>query len=203
MNDQVVNDVQRLYDTAVELYKDVVCNKADTIIDNLDKSINILGESWKGADAGVQINNVVGVFNSMLTVRNALANLAKSAQGVASDYRDIQLANRAPLQSLEPISISDSKPTKEEYVDNADTININSDALQGKSLLDTVVDLYDEFKASVESHYTQIMDNWLAGDGRDVADSAFNDFMVSSKKYKEILSDVSNSIAEAIKNYQR
>ena len=204
MNDQAVTNVQQLFDTSAELYNDVVCNKADTIIDDLDKAITILSDSWKGADAGVQINNVVGVFNSMLTVRNALANLAKSAQGVAADYREIQLANRAQhLEALEPINVSDSKPSKEEYVDTADTININNDSLQGKELLDAVVDLYDDFKASVESHYNDIMGNWTAGDGRDVADEAFNDFMVSSKKYKEVLADVSNSIAEAIKNYQR
>ena len=204
MNDQKVREVQRLYDDSADLYNDVVCNKADGIIDDLDKAINILSNSWKGADAGVQINNVVGVFNSMLTVRNALANLAKSATGVAADYREIQLANRAEhLEALEPVTISDSKPAKEEYVDSADTIDINNDSLQGKDLLDRVNDLYDDFKASVESHYNDIMANWTAGDGRDVADSAFNDFMVSSKKYKEILSDVSSSIAEAIKNYQR
>ena len=203
MNDQVVNEVERLYDTSVELYNDVVCNKADTIIDDLDKAIAILSDSWKGADAGIQINNVVGVFNSMLNIRNALAGLAKSSQGVASDYREIQIANRANLENFEPLNISESKPTKEEYVDTADTININSDSLQGKQLLDTVTSLYDEFKASVETHYNDIMGNWLAGDGRDVADDAFNEFMLNSKKYKEVLEDVSNSIAEAIKNYQR
>ncbi len=203
MTDQVVNLVEKLYDDSAELYNDAVCDKADTIIDDLDRAITILSDSWKGADAGVQINNVVGVFNSMLNIRNALASLAKSSQKVACDYREIQVANRADMKPFETFNISQSKPAKEEYVDNADTININSDSLQGKQLLDTVTNLYDEFKAHVEFYYDEIMNNWLKGDGRDVADEAFNDFKLNSNKYKEILQDVSNSVAEAIKNYQR
>lgn len=204
MDDQIVDNVQRLYDTSVELYNKVVRNKADGIIDDLDNSIKILSDSWKGADAGVQINNVVDVFNSMLSIRNALAQLAKGAQGVAADYRDIQLANRADhMDSLELINIAESKPAKEEYVDTADTININNDVLQGKVLLDKVNNLYDEFKSSVESYYNEIMGNWRAGDGRDVAENEFKEFITNSKRYKTILEDVSNSISEAIKNYQR
>ena len=46
------------------------------------------------------------------------------------------------------------------------------------------------------------MDNWTAGIGRNNADSAFNDFMSNADKYKQILTDVSESIATALKNYR-
>jgi hypothetical protein len=46
------------------------------------------------------------------------------------------------------------------------------------------------------------MANWQAGTGRNNAEAAFEEFMQSADKYKSILADVSDSITEAIKNYQ-
>ncbi len=201
MNHKVI-DVQQLYDDTVSLYDNVVCNKADTIIDSLGKAINTLKNTWEGADAGVQINNVVDVYNSMAKIRNALAGLARDASFVASKYREIQNANRAGLQDLSAISVTGEKSPLEPYSDSRDTINITADALGAKTLLDTVNAMYDEFKTEVARHYDEIMNNWQQGTGRQNADSAFSEFMESSAKYKEILENVSNSIAEALRNYQ-
>ena len=201
MNHKVI-DVQQLYDDSVSLYDNVVCNKADTIIDDLGKAINTLKNSWEGIDAGVQINNVVDVYNSMTKIRNALAGLAKDASFVASKYREIKNANRAGLQELSAVSVTGEKSPLEPYSDNRDTINITGDALQAKTELDAVNANYEEFKSEVGRHYDQIMNNWQQGTGRQNADSAFNEFMESSAKYKEILENVSNSIAEALRNYQ-
>ena len=108
MNHKVQN-VQQLYDDAKNLYEKVVCGKADEIINNLNQAINVLKNSWEGKDAGVQINNVVDVYNAMTKIRNALAGLAKDSSTVASKYREIQNANRAALESLPPIVVEGEK----------------------------------------------------------------------------------------------
>ncbi len=63
--DHKVNNVQQLYDDASNLYSNVVQGKADNIINSLNQAITTLKNSWSGADTGVQINNVVGVYNAM------------------------------------------------------------------------------------------------------------------------------------------
>ena len=202
MMDHRVNDVQLLYDDAVALYNDVVCNKADTIIEDLTKATETLKNCWEGVDAAVQINHVIDVHNAMVKVRNALAGLSRDSSYVASKYREIQNANRAGLQALEPVTVGDAKPMLEAYVDDRDTINITADANQGKTLLDTVNNMYDEFSAEVNRYYSNIMSNWQMGTGRDNAESAFEEFIEGSKKYKAILEGVSQSITEALRNYQ-
>ena len=134
MDHRVVN-VQDLYEDAVALYNDVVCGKADTIIDSLARAIEILKNSWEGMDAGVQINNVVDVYNAMAKIRNVLATLAKDSSFVASKYREIQNANRAGYEDLAVLTVGSEKTAMEPYSDPRDTININSDALNGKNLL--------------------------------------------------------------------
>ncbi len=199
--DHKVNNVQQLYDDAKSLYDNVVTNKADVIINNLNQAITTLKNSWEGRDAGVQINNVVDVYNGMTKVRNALAELATDSSAVASKYREIQNANRANFETLMPLTTENEVAPMEPYEDDRDTINITADAMNGKSLLDNVNNQYEEFKANVRTHYENIMNNWQVGTGRDRAENAFADFMASSDKYKTILEEVSQSIADALKNY--
>ena len=174
MDHKVVN-VQELYDEACRLYNDVVCGKADTVIDNLNKAITILKNSWEGMDAGVQINNVVDVYNAMAKIRNVLATLAKDSSFVASKYREIQNANRAGYEDLPVLTIGAEKTALESYSDPRDTISINDEALAGKSLLDSVNGMYDDFKTDASHSHDAIMSNWQAGTGRNNAEAAFEE----------------------------
>ena len=201
MDHKVVN-VQELYEDACKLYNDVVCGNADTVIDNLGSAIEKLKTNWEGRDAGVQINNVVDVYNAMTKIRNVLAVLAKDSSFVASKYREIQNANRAGYEDLAVLTISEEKAPKDPYSDDRDTININSDALIGKNLLETANGMFDDFKVEANRYHDAIMGNWQQGTGRNNAEAAFEDFMQSADKYKSILMDVSSSIADALKNYQ-
>jgi len=120
-----VNNVQQLYIDSEKLYNDCVLKTADTLIDDLSQGINILKGCWEGADAGIQIQNVIEVHNSLVFIRNILAKLARDASSIASRYREIQNANRANLENLPVISINE-KQIMSEYSDTRDTINITA-----------------------------------------------------------------------------
>ena len=63
-----VNNVQQLYDDANSLYNNVVLGTADIIINDLSQGITTLKSCWEGKDAGVQIQNVVEVYNAMVFI---------------------------------------------------------------------------------------------------------------------------------------
>ena len=197
-----VNDVGQLYEDARTLYEVVVKEQADGIIDGLNAAIATLKNAWKGVDAGVQINNVVDVYNGMANVRNALANLAKDSSTVASNYREIQRLNSANIDALRPIEVERIVQPMEAYEDRRDTIDITPEAVNGRSKLDAANDSYETFKTAVDRQYNAIMDNWQAGPGRNNAEGAFSEFMANAKKYKQTLEDVSASITTALSNYQ-
>ena len=199
MNNKV-NNVQQLYDDAMGLYNKVVLENADNIIDALNQAISTLKNSWEGKDAGVQINNVVDVQNAMVFIRNVLAELARDSVVVASNYREIQNANRANLESLAPLT-TNVKTGAEPYVDNRDTINITAEAMNGKNRLDAANNSIDTFISNVRRYYDAIMANWQMGTGREKAEQAFGDFMTKANNYKQVLNDVSQSITDALKNY--
>ena len=126
MNHKVQN-VEELFFSAQHLYNNVVSgvpSGADGMLRDLAQAVDVLKENWKGADAGVKIQEIVSVHNELVEVRNALALLARDSSSVASNYRRIQLENGAPFGELQAINVTE-KNDLPAYVDNADTIDIN------------------------------------------------------------------------------
>ena len=134
MNHKVLN-VSELHRYAKELFDRSVVgsgdSSADMIISNLDEGIQILKNTWKGKDAGVQIQNVVSVYNGMVALRNELSILAASTTKIAADYREIQNMNGVRGESLTTVS-ADSKTTMDDYSDTRDTVDITAEANNGR-----------------------------------------------------------------------
>ena len=204
MNGHKVNSVTDLYNDAKRLYDSHVVGSgdasADTVLLNLGQGIDSLKNSWKGIDAGVQINSVIKIYNAMVVVRNALAQLAVDSSTVAARYRAIQQSNAASMDDLVALTKED-KIKMDEYTDVADTIDITPEAINGKNKIETAITCLDSFTKAVASVYGDIMNNWQAGTGRDDAVGAFESFSTSVEDYKNVLSSVSASVNTALKNY--
>lgn len=198
-----VNNVQELHDDAFYLYNNLVVggeSSADAVLHNLEQAVLILKNNWKGIDAGRRIQEVIKVYNAMTVVRNALASLAVDSSKVAVNYREIQNINGAGLPGFTSLSY-ETKSILADYHDTADTVDINPAAENGKNFIDTANNCLEMFSVSVRGKYDEIMENWLAGTGRDSAEDAFDSFVSSVNLYKQTLSDVSNNIKIALQNY--
>ena len=198
-----VNNVQMLHEDAMYMYNTLVMggdSSADSILYNLSQGIENLKTNWKGKDAGYRIQEVIGVHNAMVSVRNALDQLASDSSKVAANYREIQNANGAGLETLGTIAI-EIKTFLGDYSDTADTIDINPSAEAGKNSIDAANNALDTFIADVRARYNSIMENWTLGTGRDAAQGAFEAFMSNANKYKETLTEVSANITKALQNY--
>lgn len=199
-----VTSVQDLHTSAVNLYNESVVGggeaSADSILNNLNLGIENLKANWKGKDAGYRIQEVISVHNAMVSVRNALAELAVESSKVAHMYREIQNSNGAGLDDLSLLSF-EAKTFLSEYSDTADTIDINAEVNTGKNYIDNANSSIDTFLSNVRTKYTEIMDNWTEGPGRDTATEAFQTFMNNVGNYKQVLSDASNNITVALQNY--
>ena len=197
-----LDNVEQLYSDASYLYTTVVSGNsgADGMIRELSQAVEILKTNWKGADAGLKIQEVISVCNELVEVRNALAVLAKDSSIVASNYRRIQLENGVPFGELSPINISDKSPL-DEHTDVADTIDINPEADMGRALIDSVRDSIDNFILDAKKTKDDILNNWKVGTGRNNADEAFYKFESNANKNKEKLESVSSNITKALQNY--
>ena len=200
-----VTNVTNLYDDAVALYNTHVkgdgSSSADGILKSLAAGIQSLKDSWEGVDAGVQINSLISVYNAMIEVRNALAQLAVDSSTVAVDYREIQRANGASSSESLPTLNIEIMSKMEEYSDTSDTINITADAVNGKANIDSANENLSTFISSVSSVYEKIIENWSEGAGRDNAVSAFESFVSSVGTYQQTLTEVCNIIKTVLTNY--
>lgn len=201
--DHRLRNVEQLDTDSRYLYTNVVMggkSSADTMIANLAVAIEVLKTNWKGADAGVNIQNIVEVHNELVKVRNALAKLAKDSSTVAANYRDIQIRNGAPLPDLVPVMTTD-KVFLPNYTDNADTIDINPAADGGRILIVNTKEAIDDFISEARRTKDEILGNWLVGTGRSDADEAFAAFEANAKNNKDKLELTSRVITTALRNY--
>lgn len=203
MNHEVKN-VQLLHEDANGLYKNVIIgsssHSADTIISNLASSVEILKNDWKGKDACIQIENIIKVHNAMIEIRKMLVTLAVLTSKIAADYRDIQNANGAGLDTLSALS-ADSKSLLQDYTDNTDTVNIVSEANEGKIKIDAANNAIDDFISESKKYYNSIMQNWTSGPQREEIITGFETLLSNINNYKNTLNAVSQSIRTAISNY--
>lgn len=199
-----VDNVQNLHEAATSLYNNVVTGEgssADYILSKLSAGIENLKTNWKGSDAGKRIQEVIMVHNAMVSVRNALAQLAVDSSTIAANYREIQRTNGATnLDALTKLSF-EAKTNLADYSDTSDTVDINQNANQGKLDIDAAKETMGTFITAVSDKYKAIMENWTAGTGRENAVSAFDSFISNVQKYQQTLSDVSSNITNALANY--
>lgn len=201
-----VNSVANLYESATILHKNVVADTTDTsaasIVRNLKEGIENLKANWEGTDAGVQINNVVVVYNAMTRIKNLLDGLSVEASKISANYRAIQKANGAnQLEELAVIREEQPDPIMPEYSDTRDTISIQPGAVQGKERIDAANNAIDGFISNSQKVFDEIMQNWTAGPRREEAKQVFEEFIANSKRYKEMLNETSESIKTSLRNY--
>ena len=199
--DHGIKNVEDLYMDSRELYNTSVMSKADSIIGDLTSAINNLRENWKGADAGVNITDVIEICREITEVRNRLADLARDANAIAVMYRKIQEGNRANLGDLPPVSTVSRELYKNDYSDTADTIYIRPEAAVGKESIGTAAKDIQAFVDSARLYKNKILDNWYMGPGRNQADDAFDAFDKSSKVKQAQLEEVAQIVGKAVDSY--
>lgn len=199
--DHGIKNVEDLYMDSRELYNTSVMSKADSIIGDLTSAINNLRENWKGADAGVNITDVIEICREITEVRNRLADLARDANAIAVMYRKIQEGNRANLGDLPPVSTVSRELYKNDYSDTADTIYIRPEAAVGKDSIGTAAKDIQSFVDSARLYKNKILDNWYMGPGRNQADDAFDAFDKSSKVKQAKLEEVAQIVGKAVDSY--
>ena len=196
-----VKDIDQLYSDAKNMLDNVVTGTADEVLSKLKSGIENLKNTWKGQDAGVNINNLVTVYNDLVGIRNDLGKLAVASAGVAKLYKDIQISNGASASSYQSLSVGD-KSKLDAYSDSSAGADIVPEAENGKQNVDAAKDRFMNFVNESKSSYNKIMENWTeGGEERASAVQAFELFLKAAEGYINTMSSVSTKIANALENY--
>ena len=200
MNHKVEN-IELLYNDAKGLLDNVVLGTADDVMSTLEAGIDNLKTNWHGADATVNINDLIKVYNGLSEIRNALAELAVNSSLVAKTYQDIQINNGASVAPLSELSYT-KKSGLETYSDSTPGVSIVPTANEGKGKVDSAKSSFESFVEEAKSAYDKIMNNWtVGGETRAAAESAFTTFNNEVNNYISVMTDVSTNITNALSNY--
>lgn len=195
--EQLLNDSQHLLNETTN----GASGSAYSIIKNLSDAIDILSGCWKGLDAGVQINNIVNVYNNMVTFRNSMSDLSSYSYSIGIMYRQIQSSNGASVEVPSPLQDSISLTTKNPYEDKNDTIDITDKAVEARTELENAKSAFQDLTMTFNQDKSAILNNWTSGDRHDEFEETFGDFASKFQNYETLIADVVDKITSALANY--
>lgn len=190
------DDANQLLNLAVS----TMDKSADSILTIMGKVIGVLENDWVGNDAILHIRSFIAAYNDMVSLRNALADLAYTAINVADVYIESQNFNANgglgfTLRQYEPRS------KLPEYNGNPDGLRITSASGNQKGEISTILSLVSMFVADVDKYCVKLEDNWKQGPGRDTLFENYNTYKSELSSFESILSDISTAISKAIEKY--
>ena len=197
-----VNDVDALHASAKKLHEDLVGQQSKSIIDDLDKAIEILRTNWKGPDAKININRVVAIRNGMTEFRNALDKLASASGDIAYNYREIQNSNLANKPVLAKIG-STIATTIGDYADPTIGVEVKAGLADVRSPLNSAKTKMEALISNFDSLKTEMLDNnFQEGPGREDAINAFKAFKDKfNSNYIPSFVNINRDVDQALKNY--
>ncbi len=197
-----VNDVDALHASAKKLHEDLVGQQSKSIIDDLDKAIEILRTNWKGPDAKININRVVAIRNGMTEFRNALDELASASGDIAYNYREIQNSNLANKPVLAKIG-STIATTIGDYADPTIGVEVKAGLADVRSPLNSAKTKMEALISNFDSLKTEMLDNnFQEGPGREEAINAFKAFKDKfNSNYIPSFVNINRDVDQALKNY--
>ncbi len=195
-----IENLGMLYDNTKFIYSNILGQTGENILSNLEDAINNLKNHWNGIDAGKQIQNLTVVYNEFVNIYNDLMRISVGMSKICKNYRNVQIAFRTQKSEKDVLRFN-KKEYMPNFTDNADSIGIDTEALNSIAKLDTAVSLYESFMQQNKTYYDSITSNWTIGTGRDKLISLYDSFFNRENVYQKGLSTVTGSIKRALSNY--
>ncbi len=194
-----VNNLDQGYNQCEEL-NNMAAREGEKLISDLGSDITNLKAHWKGSDATVHINNLIKVYDALIS----LATDAKGVTSVAANkiiaMQQVRQSNGGagmvgnPLPSSAPNAggIGPVEETSEYYCDPS-----------AKGDYDQLVQIctdYNAFRNNFQTKKDELLSNWTAGADRGNAVNAFNEFEQNAETYNTYLTNAKENLGIAVSN---
>ena len=175
-------------------------SSGEKLIGDLGTIITNLKAHWIGSDATVHINNLIKVYNGVVTVVTDAKIVSSNAGSAIIAIQEVRRSNggSANVGTILPKNAPDSIT----FQNNENTMEYKCDpaAKTDYQQLETVCTDFETFKTKFESIKNDLMSNWTAGANREGAVKVFEDFATNTETYKAYLTSARDDLQIAVSN---
>ena len=197
-----VNNLDLGY-TQCEGLNTLVCTSGKNLITNLETNVANLKINWKGNDATVHINNLIGVHDVLVSVVTDAKNITAAAGIAMSNLQKVRNANGGtgsigadlPSGAPESETLAKVEETTEYYCKPAAETDYNS--------LVEICNAFSTFKEDFKTKRDELMSNWTEGCDHGTAVTKFNNFEDNADTYHSILTSAKDNLNTAIENIKK
>lgn len=198
MNIQVTN-LDEAYTKCEEL-NTLVSTSGTKLLGDLGTDISNLKVHWKGNDATVHINNLIAVYEGLVSTITAAKQITAAAGSEIIAIQQVRQANggSGPVGS----ELSPSAPESNTYTRNEETLEYYCDpsASGDLSLLEEICNSFNTFKSQFVTDKDSLMANWTAGANHEDAVNCFNNFVENADTFYSYLTNAKENLSTAVSN---
>lgn len=198
MNIQVTNLDQGY--TQCEELNTLVSTTGTKLLGDLGTDITNLKAHWKGNDATVHINNLITVYEGLVSTITSAKQITAAAGSQMIAIQQVRQANGGSGSIGSELSAS--APESNTYTRNEETLEYYCDpAARGDlSLLEEICNTFNTFKSQFVSDKDALMSNWTAGANHEEAVSCFNNFIENADTFYSYLTNAKENLSTAVSN---
>lgn len=180
-------------------------NTGANVVTDMYSIVESLKDAWKGSDAAVHINNIMGI-------KSWLANLAVSSLEVSTQaHRELhrmnekQIANGGKdigIPSITYTSFGDSLKNNELAVDTGEVFVDTEMARELSKKLKETYELYNEFVNQYFQVVSFMFEIWQSGGYRDDIEKNTNSLKERNGEFKQAFEAAIQALDQAIANWE-
>ena len=199
MNNIDVRDLDLAFEQCEDL-NNLSKASGSNLISDLSIVINNLKVHWRGTDATAHINNLITVYNALVTLVTDAKDVTFTAGAAISAVQMVRRSNcgfgnvGGPLDRTAPdaSSLPEVESTHEYFCDPSIKTDYN--------LLEQICSNYCIFESKFGIIKNNLMSNWIDGANREKAVTVFGTFDENSKTYNTYLTGAKENLNIAVNN---
>lgn len=175
-------------------------NDGTNLINNLSTDITNLKAHWKGTDATVHINNLIKVYDALVSLVTDAKGVTASAGARISAIQEVRRANGGSGNVGGVLDSSAPDASSMQTVEETSEYYCDPSARTDYSLLETICTDYSSFISKFTSQKDALLSNWTAGADRENAVKIFDEFSSNSETYNKYLTSAKENLGTAVSN---
>lgn len=201
MNIEVTN-LDKAYEQCFGIHQ-LASNAGQTLINEIQNTVNSLKNHWKGSDATIHINNLIKVQKALVALITDAKLVTSNAADSIIEIQKVRKSNAGVGKVDSPLSKNAPSSVFLAEISDTQAFHVVPEAKTDHMNLTNICAKYDKFITDFKNLKSELFRNWLDGSNIAKAKSNFKQFLDNSDVYKGYLKNSKDNLGIAITNMSK
>ena len=189
--------------THIKAMYNLATGRGEELASSLSSTITSLMGNWKGSDATLHINNLIGVYGKLCVLIGDVSRVAHNVSIPIVEAQTIRSANGGSGNVDTVISEYDVNMTTFDTLEDTAEYYVDPDGAKNDyNALSSLCDEFNRFQNTFGTHKDNLLDVWLDGCDREAAINTMDEFLSNAQSCYTTIGDAASYLQIAVNNFE-